>query len=544
MSSFPAVATVFLPTITGMSAAYYQYQADVTGLQAGVTYQYQVVLSGQIVASDPAQYSFRTPTAGNFSFLVLGDSGNDSAEQTSLIQLMNAEPNISKFVHVGDLAYPTGTFAEVEQSYYGQNAALMSRIPFFATAGNHEYLTNSGAPYLAGQATPVSGVPAVDMSRYYSHDWGDVHFTSIDSNLLPNAAASARMLTWLAADLAATQKYWKIVFLHHPPYPTGYHLGDPICALVEQNVNPIVEKYGVQLVLSGHEHGYERSWPLVAGQTVPASVPSTTYVISGGGGGDLETVGSLPQCALSIQAYNYLRVDLAGASLKITATGLNGTSLDTFTLNPPPSITPGSAVNAADYSKGIAPGSLVTVFGQNLALRSVSATALPLPDSLGGISATANGVPAPLLYVSPGQINVQMPYEVSGTVNLTITTPNGTTSEHVTVTPTAPGILAVVAPSTAPGSYVTMYVTGLGAPMGIVGTGQPAPNGAMPVAANVQIMLGNQRIQPAYAGMAPGFAGLGQINFQIPAGMANGTYPLAVVAGQATSLPSSFTVSS
>jgi hypothetical protein len=89
-SSFPAVATVFLPATTGMSAAYYQYQADVTGLQAGVAYQYQVVLGGQIVASDPAQYTFRTPTAGNFSFLVLGDSGNDSAEQTSLVQLMKA----------------------------------------------------------------------------------------------------------------------------------------------------------------------------------------------------------------------------------------------------------------------------------------------------------------------------------------------------------------------------------------------------------------------------------------------------------------------
>ncbi len=191
------------------------------------------------------------------------------------------------------MAYGSGTFAQFQSNYFGLYAPLMSRLPFFLTPGNHDYETDNAAPYLAGNAAPVSNVPAAVLGRYYSFDWGDAHFVSLDSNLMPTDSAS-QMLAWLDSDLAATGKYWKIVFLHHPPYPTGTHLNDPICALVQQNVTPIVERHGVQLVLSGHEHGYERSWPLAGGQRVDSSAsgPSTTYVITGGGGQAMEEVGS------------------------------------------------------------------------------------------------------------------------------------------------------------------------------------------------------------------------------------------------------------
>jgi acid phosphatase type 7 len=539
-----------MPSDTLMPAAYYQYRADITGLDAGVTYPYQVLMNGQVLATGPSEYSFRTPAPGNFSFLVFGDSGSGSPQELALVQQMAAEPNIAKVVHVGDLAYMSGTFAEFQSNYYAPNAPLMSRLPFFATPGNHDYETDSAAPYLSGQATPASNVPAADMGRYYSFDWGDAHFTAVDSNLLTAADAAARMLAWLDADLAASPKYWKIVFLHHCPYPTGYHVGDPICALVQQNVNPIVEKHGVQLMLTGHEHGYERSWPLVANQTVPSTTPSTTYVITGGGGGALENVGSLPQCALSIQAFNYLRVDVAGTGLTFTAKGLNGNALDSVTLNPPPLVAPNGVLNAGDYSTGIAPGSLVSLFGQNFALRPASAATFPLPESLGGITASANGIAVPLLYVSPGQINFQMPFNVSGQVNLQIRTANGVASASVNVVPTAPSLLAMATQNglisstspVQPGSYVTLYVTGLGTPTSPVATGQAAPGKAVPVAANVLVLLGDTIIVPSYAGMAPGFAGVNQINFQVPAGLSPGVYALSVVASLVSSAHTSFTV--
>jgi len=540
-NSFLATVTAFQPATTGLASVYYQYQADITGLQAGTQYQYQVQMAGVTVAADPVLNSFQTPTTGNFSFLVFGDSGADSPEQIALIGLMGAETGISKVIHVGDLAYIAGTFAQFEANYFALNAPLMSRLPFFTTPGNHEYDTNSAAPYLAVHAMPVCGVPTAATGRYYSFDWGDAHFVSIDSNLLPTSLG-AGMLAWLDADLAASQKYWKVVFLHHPPYPTGTHLGDPICAAVQQYVNPIVEKHGVPLLFSGHEHGYERSLPLAGGQPVNASQLSTTYVITGGGGGDLETVGSLPQTAVSVQAYNYLRVDVSGQTLTFSAMDLNGNVIDRVTLNPPPVLAANGIVNAGDFSPSIAPGSLVTIFGQNFAIRPVSFSSLPLPATLGQISVTANGVVAPVLYASPTQINIQMPFGVSGQVTLNVTTPNGTASSQVNVVPAAPSVLAVISGSdlnsgtnpAAQGSYVTLYLTGLGEPNGSLATGQAA-TAAMPVSAPVQVLVGGSILQPLYAGLAPGFAGVDQVNFQIPANVPTGVSSLRVMAGAATS---------
>ena len=545
---FAASPTFYAPSVTQLSEGYYQYQADVTGLHAGVAYKYQVVVDGQVVASDPLLNSFTTPASGDFSFLVFGDSGADSPEQTKLIGLMAAEPGIAKVIHVGDLAYNSGTFGEFEANYFALNAQLMSRLSFFTSPGNHEYVTNQAAPYLAGHVMPESGVPSDQTGRYYSYDWGDVHFTSIDSNLLQKDAGPA-MLAWLDADLAATQKFWKIVFLHHPAYPTGTHLNDPVCALVQQQVNPIVERHGVQLVLAGHEHGYERTFPLAGGVPVSGNAPSTTYVISGGGGASMEQVATLQHTALALQSWNYLRVDVSGTTLTYKAVDLNGNVIDKVTLNPPPVLTPGGVVNAGDFSQAVAPGSLVSIFGQNLTGRPAAFTAFPLPNTLGGVSVTVNGVIAPVLYASPTQINVQIPYGVSGQVTIQVTTQNGSATVATVVAPTAPSILAVISGTAlnsggnpaAPGSYVTLYTTGLGAPQGSCPTGQPA-TGAMSVSAAVHVTLGATTLQPSYAGLAPGFAGVGQVNFQVPPNAVAGSSVLRISAGSAVSTAATLNV--
>jgi len=542
----------FLPSETGLAATYYQYQADVAGLREGTSYSYAVAVDGQIVAYGPSQYSFTTPAPGKFSFLAFGDSGDGSPQQLALTQQMLVEPGLAKVIHLGDLAYESGTFAQFEANYFALYAPLMSRLPFFATPGNHEYLTDNAAAFMAGSSAPVGNVPvpAADLGRYYSFDWGDAHFVAIDSNLLPTAAET-RMLAWLDADLAATGKYWKIVFLHHPPYPTGTHLADPICAQVQQSVNPIVEAHGVQLVLSGHEHGYERSWPLAGGQPVNSG-PSTTYVISGGGGMVLEDVGSLPQCALSVAAFNYLRVDIDGSQLSFSAIGLGGNVIDTVTLNPPPVVAANGVLSIGDFTPAVAAGSLASIFGQNLAIRSSSSSAFPLPTQLGGVTVTANGLPVPLLYVSPTQLNVQIPYAVAGQVTIRVATANGSISTVIPVMPVAPSILAVTAQNAVcsatnpalPSGYVTVYATGLGPADSSVATGQAAPFSANSVAAPVQVWLDEAALQPSYAGMAPGFAGLNQINFKIPAGCTPGSHQLRISAGPASSQPASLIVGS
>lgn len=542
VSTFTAQATRFEPSATGASTAYYQFQADIAGLKAGTSYRYQVSMGGQILAADPVFNSFATPASGDFSFLVIGDSGTSSPEQTAILERMLAEPNISSLIHVGDIAYDSGTFPQFEQSYFQKYAPLMSRTPFFTAPGNHEYLTDSATPYLAVHIAPASNVPAADVGRYYSYDRGDAHFVSLDSNIL-GTDAGTRMLAWLDADLAGTTRYWKIVFLHHPPYPTGTHMGDPLSILVHSQVNPIVEAHGVQLVLSGHEHGYERSFPLVNDRTASAGTPSTVYLISGGGGAGLATVGRLPQTSLALAVHNYLRVDVKASQLTVTATGQDGSVLDRVTLAPPPAISPGGIVNVGDFSSNIAPGSLVAAFGRNFAIRhTVFGGAFPLPDHLAGISVTANGIPAPIVFASPGQVNFQMPFGLAGQVAVQITTANGSASYTANVTPVAPSVLAVVANDSAvssanpapPGGWVVIYATGLGAPASSFLTGQ-APTGAIAVTAPIQVLLNNVALAPAYAGLAPGFAGLNQINVQLPANLRAGSYSLQIASGSVRS---------
>jgi 3',5'-cyclic AMP phosphodiesterase CpdA len=248
--------------------------------------------------------------------------------------LLSAEPGVAMVLHMGDLACDFGTFSELESNYFAVYANLMQRVPFFPAPGNHEYLTGQAAPYLAVHATPESGVPAQDQGRYYSFDWGDAHFVSLDSNLL-DAASEGQMLAWFDQDLQATSKVWKIVYFHHTPYPSGHHLGDPTCDRALAVINPIAERNGVQLVLNGHEHSYQRTRPLSNGHFA-ARGSGTTYLTTAGGGQDLQNIGQLPTTAMAIDAYNYLRVDLDGQRMTIRVIGLGGAALDVIDFDAAP----------------------------------------------------------------------------------------------------------------------------------------------------------------------------------------------------------------
>ncbi len=529
----------FQPSATGLASAFYQYRADISDLAPATGYTYSVMLDGQVLGST---YRLHTAPRNAFSFIAFGDSGSCSSEQQTLVGLMAAEPDISMVVHVGDLAYPDGTYDDFESGYYGFNAPLMQRLPFFTTPGNHEYNTDNAAPYVAGVAAPACGVPASDQGRYYSFDWGCAHFVAVDSNLLATSSAD-QMLAWLDADLAAAKQPWRIVFLHHTPYPTGFHVGDPVCVAVQALVTPIVERHGVQLVLAGHEHAYERTYPLSGGQPAAPGAPSTLYVVTGGGGGALESVGTLPVCALAVEAFHYLRIDVA-ETLTISAVGLDGGTIDRVKLGPVPEVVVESVAARGDYSALVAPGSLVSISGRNLAGRIEADSGTPLPTVLGGTSVKAGSLAAPLLYVSPTQIEAQIPYHLSGPVELEVATPDGLAYHRLTLSATAPSLLAVLA-GEAPfsgfnparqGGKVALYLTGLGA----VRTGSGG-EGTVPVA-RVEVWLGNVRIDALSVRLADELPGIFRVDFEVPPHLEDGLWALTVVADGVSSRPANLDV--
>ena len=189
---------------------------------------------------------------------------------------------------------------------------------------------------------------------------------------------------------------------------------------------------------------------------------------------------------------------------------------------------------------------LMAVFGTQLANTTQAASGLPLTTSLAGVSATVNGWPAPLLYVSPAQINLQVPYETSAGVATLGINNNGQIGGYLfNVAPSAPGIVNTVL-TTKPGAYATFYVTGYGdvnqsIPDGVaVAKGTPVaslPLGLLPLSATI----GGQTALVQFAGITPGVVGLMQINLVVPQ-VAPGTQPVVVTIGGVQSPPVNITV--
>jgi uncharacterized protein (TIGR03437 family) len=201
----------------------------------------------------------------------------------------------------------------------------------------------------------------------------------------------------------------------------------------------------------------------------------------------------------------------------------------------------------------VAPGGLTSIYGSGLAAGTESATGFPLPTSLAGASVTVGGFPAPMLYASSGQVNFQIPFEVPpGTAVFTVFV-NGAAvaSGPLNVLATAPGVFmmdggraAVVnqngslnslgSPASA-GSVVSVYATGLGGVSPQVASGAPAPSGSIAYTnASVTVTVGTATGQLQFAGLAPGFAGLYQVNFVVPS-LPAGQYALRISAGDSVS---------
>ncbi len=199
-------------------------------------------------------------------------------------------------------------------------------------------------------------------------------------------------------------------------------------------------------------------------------------------------------------------------SVTVSTPGVTASNAAVFTIGAPVPVTSTAAiVNAASSLPAIAPGSLISIYGVNLASATAAAPSLPLPTALNGTSVSINGIDAPLLFASAGQINAQVPFEVqpgSATLQIQVGTLQGAPVAFK-VQPIAPGVLSVIqnaadgtvnSPQTPvqPGQYVTVYVTGQGAVDPAVPTGAAAPAGpfALPLA-TVQTQIGGQDAPPS-----------------------------------------------
>ena len=215
----------------------------------------------------------------------------------------------------------------------------------------------------------------------------------------------------------------------------------------------------------------------------------------------------------------------------------------------PPVVPAEGIVNAASYEPGgISPGSVTTVFGINLAPVVASADSFPLTRTLAGVQVFVGGVPVPLYFVSPSQINFQVPFDSpSPTTTVSVTSAAGTSIPvELAVARVHPGVFfdaasglgALIFPADGlsaseraahPGEFVSLFGVGLGEVSSPPELGEPASGFFLSETVLAPTIAIGEKVLPAtFSGLAPGFAGLYQVNFQLPADLLPGRYELSI----------------
>jgi hypothetical protein len=295
-------------------------------LTASKTYFYRIK-TGSTTLGDSTYFFKTAPAVGSsekFRFWSLGDMyPGVTQERVYEAFLKHIGTNYTNFLMtVGDNTYNGGSDGGFQSNFFDvyQKGTFMRQSPLFMGIGNHDY---GGYPHV--QDNPemgyyqifnlpskgeLGGVPS-GSEAYYSFDYGNVHFISLDSfargrdgKLLTDAGSE--QLAWLIKDLENTKQRWKIVYFHHAPYTRGTYDSDVWENLKQPRlvVTPVLEKYGVDLVLSGHSHVYERSKPIKGYTGLVADFNPAIHFTQTSSGKYNATANSCPYMFTTNQASN------------------------------------------------------------------------------------------------------------------------------------------------------------------------------------------------------------------------------------------------
>ena len=289
----PGIVTGSAQEATGRT----EHEVRLGGLIPDTLYYYSIGTPTGTLAGD-ATFRFKTsPLAGTerpVRVWVVGDSGTADANARAVRDAYTnfaGTRDTNLWLMLGDNAYQNGLDHEYQAAVFDTYRDMLRRTVLWPAYGNHDgygsdAATNTG-PYFnmftLPKAAEAGGV-ASGTEAYYSFDFANIHFVCLDS-FESNRSPSGPMLTWLQRDLAANTQPWVVAYFHHPPYSKGSHNSDLEVELVQmrQNALPILENFGVDLVLAGHSHSYERSF-LIDGHYAASSTFSAAMVRDGGSG--------------------------------------------------------------------------------------------------------------------------------------------------------------------------------------------------------------------------------------------------------------------
>ncbi len=311
------------------------------GLQPGQPYSYHAMQLGDDGTVEPRGWGmFRTAPDSDTTtlrFATLGDSGGmpwwfrgrpyafdrcrdflDSLHKRDQWQIAEqiAKQKVDFFQHLGDINYGRVQLGGFDEGFFRPFEKVLMTTALFTTFGNHDLHTWDVHEYFNIFELPANGVD--EKERFYSYTWGPLRVTVLDA-LLATLQPEGPQLQWLDDLLANAAEPWQVVVLHLPTFSGGRSGDQP---QVQAALWPILQRHGVDLVLSGDSHNYQRFQPL----------EGVIQLVIGTGGKSIRPLKKHPRLLKGIEEFGYLLVEIKGRTLSSQFMSKSGASLDRLVL--------------------------------------------------------------------------------------------------------------------------------------------------------------------------------------------------------------------
>ena len=294
----------------------HQHKVLLTDLQSATQYYYKVT-SGEYVKRG----SFRTGAEddeSSITFYAYGDTRtkpqkHDKVAERVLESISNDPESQTFILNSGDLVANGDDESDWTEQFftpdYENIQKMLANLPYLSAVGNHE-----GSGVLFDKYFPYPMF--VDSRYYFSFDYGPAHFIILDQ--FTNYTPGSTQYNWFVDDLSSTTKPWKIIVMHKPGWSAGGgHENDPA---VQNYIQPLCEQYGVQFLISGHNHYYAR-----------AVVNGINHVTTGGGGAPLHTPNPEYDSIVKVdKSYHFCRLAIHDDTLNFSAIRENGSVIESF----------------------------------------------------------------------------------------------------------------------------------------------------------------------------------------------------------------------
>jgi hypothetical protein len=356
-----------------------EHSVTLTNLSPATRYFYSIASTETNLAGG-SEFYFSTPhlEAKPIRIWAMGDFGttpiygNGALGVRDAYYAYTAGRYTDLWLMLGDNAYPNGTDQDFQRGLFDVYPEILRQTASWSCIGNHETYGSNSLGHIAyydiydhPSVGEGGGVPS-GTERYYSFNYGNIHFVSLDSEF-SDRTATGPMATWLQEDLLANSNHWIIVYWHSPPYTKGSHDSDNDLDTsghlkdMREVFVPILDEFGVDLVLGGHSHIYERSYPLyghygksttltpamvidngngrpdedgayMKSVLTPEGDRGTVYVVAGSGGFATYQNGVHPAMFATILETGSMVIDVEGNRLDAKFLRETGLIQDSFTI--------------------------------------------------------------------------------------------------------------------------------------------------------------------------------------------------------------------